>query len=142
MFNARAIASRPQVSSQTKSYQYLTNGNNGSSGNKTTEEVIYNSNPGTALAGGKSRNAQVTAATSQGSLGAKYKSTQKDGYARSPKAMGGIQQRDAKSNIKTKYTMKGSASPKYQTSPTQARMAPSLSAQGGLFTGEPSGRNV
>ena len=54
------MASRKQVSSQTQSYQYLTN----TSGNKTTEEVIYTSNPGATLAGGKSRNAQVTATTS------------------------------------------------------------------------------
>lgn len=61
---------------------------------------MYASNPGTALAGGKSRNTQVTATTSQGSMGAKYKSTSKI-----------MQQRDSKSNIKTKFMMK--SSPKY-----------------------------
>ena len=37
MFNARAMATRPQVSSQTKQYQYLT-----SSASKSGEGMLYN----------------------------------------------------------------------------------------------------
>ena len=78
-----------------------------SSANKSGEEVMYSSNPGTAMAGAKSRNAQVTATTSQGSLGTKPKSSSKAvGYAMSPKAMG-LMSRDIKSN-KTKFGLSGS----------------------------------
>ena len=54
---------------------------------------MYASNSGAQIASGKSRNAQVTATTSQGSLGTTtkpYKSTTKMNYAAmSPKGIGG-----------------------------------------------------
>ena len=99
--------------------------------------MIYASNSSSALAAGKSRNNGVTSATSQGSLGTKYKSSSKPvGYAMSPKAVG-MMTRDSQNKLK--YGMKGS--PKQQTSPSGARMAPSLSSQGGVFSND-AGRNM
>ncbi len=122
------------------------------SANKSGEGVMYNSCSNPALAappGGKSRNNQVSGATSQGSLGTKqYKSTATKvsggGYAAmSPKALG-VMRADAQGSSKLKqYTTTNTSkgSPKHQMSPTAARMAPSLSSQGGLFESS-GGRNM
>lgn len=115
MFNGRTMGGRPNVSSQTKQYQYQNN-----SASKTGETaMIYSQSQASGLNGGKSRNGQVTSNGSHGILG-KQKSTQSSklpGYALSPKAM---------AMTKPKFGVKGS-SPKHQTSPTATRITPALS---------------